>query len=293
MATRLWHRRFLVLLSATGLGAAACSSAPGALADVRVCADSLPSDARSDLLAARDAVGLDANRLADVSSVTDASTAGLVVCGVKTCDRRRGEICCYDGSQRRCAPDGQCPAYAEQCDGPEDCPQAACCQSYDDKVHGLACVAASSCPGQIVCRRDQDCPTGQACCDGELIEPEMARRYCLPRPSCPDPSPTTGVPCGGETCLSPQVCCEGSRFTCGSASPCTGLAVACDGPEDCPAIAPACCFASLAADSWLTCVAPGDCSGSTRFLVCHGTEDCTDGQVCVGTPMLDTHRLCI
>lgn len=147
--------------------------------------------------------------------------------------------------------------------------------------------------GSRVCRADDDCAAGDRCCILFLLDERAGWFTCTSATFCPDPAAATnGVVCGDVTCGNAAVCCQAARFTCTAATGCTvGLAVACDGPEDCAAAAPLCCFDG--ALSRTSCVAGGGCAEFWQYAVCHASADCAPGELCAGTPIVDTLPLCM
>lgn len=97
--------------------------------------------------------------------------------------------------------------------------------------------------------------------------------------SQPDAS-QIGVECGGTFCntSSGAICCESFPPVCG-AGPCSPgtQAVACDGPEDCPA-AVCCLFVSPNFGSF--CATTCDQAGNQRGVICHTRADCQTGEIC-------------
>ncbi len=95
-----------------------------------------------------------------------------------------------------------------------------------------------------------------------------------------------GVTCGGATCNSSQECCisAAGSTSCVGKGTCNrdmGAALSCDGPEDCGAIAPACCANIGGMGGSAMCVAscPGmaaPTSGgfSATTKLCHTNSDC-------------------
>jgi hypothetical protein len=92
--------------------------------------------------------------------------------------------------------------------------------------------------------------------------------------AAPDaPRAGDGVRCIGAPadCAAGEVCCSTPVETrCQAASmPCTGPAIACDGPEDCPG--QACCGTGPGTSCAATC--PAD-------RICHETSECGAGESC-------------
>jgi hypothetical protein len=88
---------------------------------------------------------------------------GGIACGSSDCLVGNELVCCLDNALRYCAPAGACSAPPAWCDGPEDCPGAACCQPNGT----MMLVCRVQCAGTVVCHGDGDCPATQPrCCPG-------------------------------------------------------------------------------------------------------------------------------
>src|SRR5215475_5724615 len=112
-----------------------------------------------------------------------------------------------------------------------------------------------------------DAPNGG---DGNPIDSPMSND------AANDGSATTdaavGVSCGTMTCTSQQECCvdNGGMRTCVTQGQCTGVAFACDGPEDCPTTE-VCCLAATGGMPGSTCKPANMCQTSA----CHEDPDCS------------------
>lgn len=92
-----------------------------------------------------------------------------------------------------------------------------------------------------------------------------------------------GVPCPDTACPGGTICCAtqngtaGFTYECiGSNDTCAGVALPCDGPEDCSG--DPCCYGS---DATIYCGANGTCdSGGGGGEVCKASPDCPMGQIC-------------
>ena len=87
---------------------------------------------------------------------------GGIGCGTSECLIGGDLVCCIDGTVRYCAPASACTAGAPvYCDGPEDCPGAACCQPSG----AMTLVCRTQCAGTTICHDDRDCPAAlPRCC---------------------------------------------------------------------------------------------------------------------------------
>ena len=107
---------------------------------------------------------------------------------------------------------------------------------------------------------------------------------------------TAGVSCGSATCKTGEVCCVtpkdgGADQVCAASCSDGGVAVSCDGPEDCPSgsasvccatlkvgagTPPACPFEDGAASCAATCPTkiPTSCPGEGKAKLCHTKSDC-------------------
>lgn len=85
---------------------------------------------------------------------------GEVACpGTLRCGCEGTDVCCMpavDALAGACTSLSACRALALECDGPEDCNGGACCLE-DRSGGGSSCKPAGACPGQVLCRTDQDC----------------------------------------------------------------------------------------------------------------------------------------
>jgi hypothetical protein len=96
-------------------------------------------------------------------STTAPGGDGGISCGTSDCLIGGDFVCCLDGALRYCAPAAACSAPPAWCDGPEDCPGAACCQPTGT----MTLVCRTQCTGTLVCHGDGDCPATQPrCCPG-------------------------------------------------------------------------------------------------------------------------------
>jgi hypothetical protein len=101
----------------------------------------------------------------------------------------------------------------------------------------------------------------------------------------PDTGATPGVvPCGNTTCeAATQQCCvnpQAGTATCiGANDQCQGLAMSCDGPEDCSGGTPVCCATVGGQNRDVSCTAAADCSGRE---LCRVDGDCRGGDLCCG-----------
>ncbi len=94
----------------------------------------------------------------------------------------------------------------------------------------------------------------------------------------------TGVDCGGDTCLDPEICCVtfmggAAAMACSAPEDCMGVAASCDGPEDCTGSEVCCASRGGPGGGGGTtmCVAPMAC----RFgRLCHEDADCGMGDTC-------------
>lgn len=82
-----------------------------------------------------------------------------------------------------------------------------------------------------------------------------------------------GATCGTATCLATEECCfagGGGGGTCVAAGTCTGVAFACDGPEDCEANQ-VCCYGNGGASA-----GGSECKLATQCQInaCHDDTDC-------------------
>jgi hypothetical protein len=222
----------------------------------------------------------------DAPPPSDGSTPGIIECGTTTCNAATQQ-CCVTWQGASCIAKGaQCQGIVATCDGPEDCnPGQICCGRTWGQNRGLTCTAPNACNnGERVCHLDADCVSGERCCNETTIAGYTVLT-CAPAADCPNIYPTPGVPCGGSTCYSPQLCCVtySGTMSCTTASGCSnGLPVRCDGPEDCGGGTPVCCGGL---SSGTSCVGTGACSsGSTGGVVCHTSADCPNGQTCYDVP---------
>jgi hypothetical protein len=93
----------------------------------------------------------------------------------------------------------------------------------------------------------------------------------------------TGVACGTDTCLAPDICCVtfaggAAMMTCSAAADCMGVAAGCDGPEDCGSGEVCCGMRGAGGGGASTsCVPTADC-GFGRL--CHADTDCAGMDMC-------------
>ena len=91
------------------------------------------------------------------------AVTGTIACGTGPCELPL-EVCCTEMGMGSCVA-GACPRGqgTAVCDGPEDCPQGACCVTGG---FSTACFDdASACGGQeIVCHAPRDCPSSRPMC---------------------------------------------------------------------------------------------------------------------------------
>ncbi|MBI5481015.1 MAG: hypothetical protein HY906_19305 [Deltaproteobacteria bacterium] len=224
------------------------------------------------------------------------ATPGIIQCGQTTCDATTQQCCITGGGGGGTATcidaTAQCQGVVISCDGPEDCPTGTpiCCVSFGGGGGGVACTDA--CQGTQLCRLDTDCGSGEKCCGSGTIR-NISATWCEPEDQCPSTDPTTGVPCGGDTCSSPDVCCVTMQGASCTADCQQGLSLACDGPEDCPTGTPVCCGDIGMQGGGTECVADGNCDsgGYTSGVVCHNDGDCQSGETCNSIPMTSI-RIC-
>jgi hypothetical protein len=240
----------------------------------------------------------DAGGPGDAASAADSgSTPGTIPCGQGQSCAVGTEQCCIGqgGTTASCIPVAdQCQGFAATCDGPEDCSADTpiCCATLGGGDRGAACVADGDCGGmnsRQLCRVDGDCQSGESCCGGGELQ-GIAVTWCEPTDQCPNTNPTPGVPCGTETCTAPDVCCmTWSSQSCTAVDACTqGVALACDGPEDCAGATPVCCGDLGMGGGASECVAQDGCAGSGMGggVVCHTDADCPTG-TCQTLPFVD------
>jgi hypothetical protein len=94
-------------------------------------------------------------------------------------------------------------------------------------------------------------------------------------PGAPDagvgPDAAVGVACGQMFCAPGTDCCiQQSGSSCVTSGTCTGMTIACDGKEDCPASGQVCCFGQNGGSS---CTDGAGCSNPT----CTTADDCPTG----------------
>lgn len=143
-----------------------------------------------------------------------------------------------------------------------------------------------------------------AACDGT----DEQLPATIDAPAVDAPGPIDGAPdgllaetvvCGTEAnvCIVPaQSCCDvaGNGDTCiNTGGACSGIPMACDGPEDCGATEECCFFDG----SRSMCVRTDVCgtTGSISNEMCHVMADCDSGEFCCGTapgPQLDLYAIC-
>ena len=129
---------------------------------------------------------------------------------------------------------------------------AGCGAPVDNPAHTPACAAlnwraatagAIACPGTTDCA----CPVADVCCV------DYAAAYT-----------DTGGTVGGAAC--------------GKLTACAGIALACDGPEDCGA-GKVCCFLGTTGGN-STCKSAADCTGVDQVVMCRSDTDCASGDHC-------------
>jgi hypothetical protein len=96
----------------------------------------------------------------------------------------------------------------------------------------------------------------------------------------------TGVTCGADTCLDPEICCVNfmggaATMECGAPADCMGVAASCDGPEDCTGSEVCCATRGMGG--------PGGGGGTTECVadtmcrfgrLCHADSECGMGDTC-------------
>ncbi|HEY3352429.1 MAG TPA: hypothetical protein VGQ83_04205 [Polyangia bacterium] len=217
------------------------------------------------------------------------ATPGVIPCGSTTCDVATQECCIGPGGGTCIARGAQCQGLPASCDGPEDCAGGTpvCCAQLMGGGRGVQCTAANDCNGQRLCRVDGDCGANARCCAGGTVG-GVSITWCAPADQCPNTNPTTGVACGNTSCAAPEVCCQTlGGASCTAAGGCQGLALSCDGPEDCASGTPVCCGHLGGGGGGTQCVADGACTGGgfTSGVVCHSNADCPNGGTCTSIPM--------
>ena len=113
-----------------------------------------------------------------------------------------------------------------------------------------------------------------------------------PGDTTPPPFDAAGVTCGSSTCIGTQVCCVdpgGPTFKCADSCSDGGVAINCDGPEDCTGgkvccgtvdvgsgTPPTCPISTGAASCAATCttVIPTSCPDKGSARLCHAAADC-------------------
>ncbi|MBI5479016.1 MAG: hypothetical protein HY906_09180 [Deltaproteobacteria bacterium] len=216
------------------------------------------------------------------------SGQSLVGCGTGFCNLANGEECCVTGTSLECQPAAAC-ANGLACDGPEDCFETSkpvCCGRLSTSGGGTACDTAASCTGNAyrLCKSDADCDSGQKCC-GALSFGLLSIQYCLAEADC-NPTPADpGVPCGtAGTCYAPDACCLGATSGCMPMANCTqGVAMMCDGPEDCQQDGgtPQVCCANVSLTGGASvCVTTCTQTGLLYGILCHSNADCVSPATC-------------
>ena len=228
---------------------------------------------------------------AGIDSGTSTGVANKVRCGLTSCDITDHLVCCrdtLDGANPHCALScNQGTQTTFFCDGPEDCAGGQCCLPTGSSQ---AKCAASCAPTDFgFCAHHVDCGPGNYCTFG----PDATLRsfgICVPIPK------KDSVWCAEEPCdvASGKVCCynkllqvEACSKTCAAINT---ASVACDGPEDCPAV-------SKAGTDGGTVVTPGQCCATQNPLTgvytgtrcnvancfpvgCAAASDCATGEAC-------------
>jgi hypothetical protein len=96
------------------------------------------------------------------------------------------------------------------------------------------------------------------------------------------------VECSSEICAPGEYCCldigNPNTATCQSApSACTGLQLACDGPEDCTGSQVCCLRESTPAAA---CTTADTCSQDNGWVICNQAMDCGNNEKCQSTGLL-------
>jgi hypothetical protein len=222
------------------------------------------------------------------------ATPGIIECGQTTCDADTQQCCISGGGGGGSASciglNDTCQGLPISCDGPEDCPSGTpiCCATLTMQERIVTCT--DQCDDTTLCRLDTDCGTGEKCCGAGSLG-SMQATWCEREQDCPNTNPTEGVPCGDATCNAPEVCCvtfNGQSCT----SNCNqGLALACDGPEDCSG-GDVCCGDIGMGGGGSECMPSGDCqTGMGSGRLCHSNTDCDTGETCTDIPQVNI-RIC-
>jgi hypothetical protein len=238
------------------------------------------------------------NQDAPVVQQDTGATPGVIQCGQTTCDADTQQCCVSGGGgggSAACIGLGEdCQGLEIACDGPEDCTDSTapiCCARFGGGGSGVTCT--DDCQGQTLCRVDGDCGGGEKCC-GSGSFGSISATWCELEEDCPNTNPTQGVPCGNTSCDAPQICCVTfSGATCTAADGCDqGLALACDGPEDC-SNGDVCCGDIGMGGGGSECLPAGDCEGGGMGsgVLCHSDADCQNNERCNDVPMVDV-RIC-
>jgi hypothetical protein len=232
------------------------------------------------------------------------SGQSLIQCGTGLCNLANGEECCIGGTTLQCQAANTCAGYGTlECDGPEDCfdsSKPVCCGKINTTGGGTACEPAASCTGTSsyrLCKTDSECDSTQRCC-GSLGYGGIDIQYCLPEADCQAQNPTPGVPCGsGVTCYAPDACCMSTATGCMPATSCTqGVALLCDGPEDCQqdgGTAQVCCANVGLSGGGSVCTTTCTETDLLFGILCHSNADCVSPATCKTLSMMGyTIRRC-
>jgi len=107
---------------------------------------------------------------------------------------------------------------------------------------------------------------------------------------------TAVVECSSEICAPAEYCCldigNPNTATCQSApSACTGLQLACDGPEDCTG-AQVCCLRETTPAA--ACTPADTCSQDNGYVICNQAMDCANNEQCESIGVLPPgYEICI
>jgi hypothetical protein len=103
---------------------------------------------------------------------------------------------------------------------------------------------------------------------------------------------STGLPCGMTTCSSTtQECCvtRTGATSCTPKGECDGgVAITCNGPEECPVSGDVCCAELGHGTPSVSCTTMAACHG---YVLCQSAADCPDMEPC--DPGLDGYKYCL